>query len=75
MGRLSHERLSGVGLVREPLPRTALGKVRRHLLPELYAAALGGTAARTTARPSADDTALLAVWPAQTMWRALVSGN
>src|SRR3546814_18744175 len=32
--RASHERLAGYAIVREPLPRTRLGKYRRFLLPE-----------------------------------------
>lgn len=32
----SYRRLSDYVLVRRPLPRTRLGKIRRHLLPEIY---------------------------------------
>jgi long-chain acyl-CoA synthetase len=32
-----HFRLTGFAIAREPLPRTQIGKLRRHLLPDLYA--------------------------------------
>lgn len=48
-----HERVSGTAAIAGPLPRTRLGKLRRHLLPEIYARAIhGGSAvAAPTARP------------------------
>ena len=55
----SYQRLSGYAIVREALPKTRLGKFRRHALPALYEAALKG--ARPAPVPSnAADKALLA---------------
>src|SRR3546814_15820473 len=53
--RASHERLAGYAIVREPLPRTRLGKYRRFLLPELYQQALSGDLARKPVELSATD--------------------
>ena len=35
-----YQRLTGYGVVRSALPRTQLGKLKRHLLPDLYAKAI-----------------------------------
>jgi long-chain acyl-CoA synthetase len=56
----SYQRISGFAIVREPLPRTRLGKFRRFLLPDLYERARRGIATPTPAEPSAEDRALLA---------------
>jgi len=55
----SHARLSGFAIAHQPLPRTQLGKIRRHLLPALYDAAQRHEAAPNPAEPSAEDQALL----------------
>jgi long-chain acyl-CoA synthetase len=50
----SYMRLSGVRLTRQALPRTRLGKIRRHLLAERYAEAAGEKGA-AKGRPLAFD--------------------
>jgi len=66
----SHQRLAGYMLVREPLPRTRLGKFRRFMLPDIYDGA-------ETPRPAApkeltdEDRALLAASPAKEIWAFL----
>ncbi len=67
----SHERLAGYALIREPLPRTRLGKFRRFLLPELYERARAGAAAARASEPSPEDDALLARPLAGAVWRLL----
>ncbi|HMA16760.1 MAG TPA: AMP-binding protein, partial [Kiloniellaceae bacterium] len=47
-----YQRLAGYAIVREPLPRTRLGKYRRFLLPELYRKALSGEADQAPAELS-----------------------
>jgi long-chain acyl-CoA synthetase len=72
-GLPSHERLSGFAIARQALPRTRLGKYRRHLLPRLYEETLagGGVAAR---KPLSDeDRRLLAQPKAAAAWRVLQS--
>lgn len=65
-----HERLSGFARVRQPLPRTRLGKFRRFLLPKLYEAALKG--GPPPPKPlSDDDRALLAHPAVAAAWRVL----
>ena len=54
----SYERLAGFALTDAPLPRTRLGKLRRFLLPQLYAQALAGVT-RRAARPLSDDDVIL----------------
>ena len=51
----SYARLSGFAISREALPRTQLGKIRRHLLPALYATALRHEAVSAQAPLSAED--------------------
>jgi len=55
-----HERLSDWAITREELPRTHLGKYRRHLLPPILARAQRGERAAVTEPASAADNALLA---------------
>ena len=55
----SYQRLSGFAIVREPLPRTRLGKYRRFLLPAIYEKARSGVAREPAAELSAQDKALL----------------
>jgi len=40
----SYQRVAGYVVVREPLPRTRIGKLRRHLLPAIYDQARAGRA-------------------------------
>ena len=66
----SHQRLSGFALVRQPLPRTRLGKFRRFLLPKLYEEALAGGPAAP--KPLSDDDRALLERPAvAAAWRVL----
>ena len=37
-----HERLAGFAITRQPLPRTQIGKLRRHELPQIYAREIEG---------------------------------
>lgn len=55
----TYERLAGFVLIREPLPRTRLGKYRRFLLPALYEQALAG-ATPSRSSVSSEDEPLLA---------------
>ena len=55
-----HERLSDWAITREPLPRTHLGKYRRHLLPPILARAQRGERGAAEATHAPDDDALLA---------------
>jgi long-chain acyl-CoA synthetase len=55
----SYQRLAGVALVREPMPRTRLGKYRRFLLQALYERALSGETVAAPHAPSPEDEALL----------------
>jgi len=63
-----YQRLSGYAVTRQPLPRTPIGKLRRHLLAEMYTAAVEGREAPTAEEPSEADKELLesplgkAVW-------------
>lgn len=66
-----HHRLAGYRLTREKLPRTHLGKLRRHLLPPLYARAERGPPRETAEALSESDRALLAAEPAAQIWRWL----
>ena len=61
-------RLSGFAITREPLPRTQTGKIRRHLLPPLYARALEGRKPAEAPVLSAEDRVLLANPAAATVW-------
>lgn len=67
----SYQRLAGFALVREPLPRTRLGKYQRFLLPELYEKARRGAAAPEPKELSAEDRALLERPAAREVWRLL----
>lgn len=72
----SYQRISDYGLAREPLPRTRLGKLRRHLLPGLYDQARGLEKAEENsgARPmlidemTGEDIALLENKTARQVW-------
>ncbi|MCP4327231.1 MAG: AMP-binding protein [Alphaproteobacteria bacterium] len=67
----SYQRLSGFAIADSPLPRTRLGKFRRHLLPELYEQALAEVRASVRSEPSQADEALLKVPAARAVWGLL----
>jgi long-chain acyl-CoA synthetase len=67
----SHARLSGFAIAREALPRTNLGKIRRHLLPQLYEAAQRPEQAAGAPELSPEDRALLTKPVAAALWRWL----
>ncbi len=71
-GLPSHERLSGFVLVRQPLPRTRLGKFRRFLLPKLYDQARSGGGPAVPQPLSDDDRALLEQPAVAAAWRVLL---
>ena len=64
-----HLRLTGFAVTRHPLPRTQLGKLRRHLLPALYENAHAPQGTTHEAVLSEADTALLAQPLAAAVWR------
>ena len=64
----SHARLSGYAVARDKLPRTQLGKIRRHLVPKLYEDALSGHETAAPAELSPDDQALLDEPAAAALW-------
>lgn len=66
-----YQRLVGYRVVRDALPRTQLGKLKRHLLRALYAKAANAGAAKEAPVWSAEDTALLASARAAEVWRWL----
>jgi long-chain acyl-CoA synthetase len=75
-GLPSYQRLAEFAVTRETIPRTRLGKPRRHLLPELYERALRGEAGAAPERQgpmplddmSAEDRALLEDPAARQAW-------
>lgn len=67
-----HQRISGYAIAPEALPRTNLGKLKRHQLPAIYARARAGAAEAPRAAPSAEDAALLAAPGAAAVWQWLV---
>jgi long-chain acyl-CoA synthetase len=69
----SFQRISGYAVVREPLPRTRLGKYQRFLLPALYERAKSGAAPARGAELSEEDRALLARSPAHEIWAWLIA--
>jgi long-chain acyl-CoA synthetase len=64
----SHARLSAFAVARDKLPRTQLGKIRRHLVPKLYEDALAGRTAAAPAELSPEDQALLDEPAAAALW-------
>ena len=64
----SHARLTGFAIARDKLPRTQLGKIRRHLLPALYEEALAAPPALKPAELSEEDKRLLADETAARVW-------
>lgn len=63
-----HQRFAGFAVTREPLPRTHLGKLRRHLLPALYARAQARREPAVAVALSAEDRDLLASPIAERLW-------
>jgi long-chain acyl-CoA synthetase len=66
----SYERIAGYRLVREPLPKTRLGKYQRFKLPAIYDG-VKTAKAKPEGEPSAEDKALLASEPARTIFNLL----
>jgi long-chain acyl-CoA synthetase len=64
----AYERLAGFAITHEKLPRTQLGKPRRHLLPPLYERALEGRESAAPAELSEDDRKLIAAPVADRLW-------
>jgi long-chain acyl-CoA synthetase len=64
----SHARLTGFAVARDALPRTQLGKIRRHLVPALYAQALGETEPVGPVELAPEDKALLEAPEAAAVW-------
>ncbi|GAB4356763.1 MAG: AMP-binding protein [Immundisolibacter sp.] len=67
----SYQRVTEFAVTGQPLERTALGKLRRHLLPARYAAARAGAEAGGAPPLSSDDRALLADPRVQAVWAYL----
>jgi long-chain acyl-CoA synthetase len=67
----SYMRISGFALIREPLPRTRLGKYRRFLLPAIYERARQGVVRPRQSEPSPADLELLARPLSQRIWQIL----
>jgi long-chain acyl-CoA synthetase len=71
-GRLPpYQRVKGYRLTRAPLPRTQLGKLKRHQLPALYEDAARARTDRATAPLSDEDRRLLAAPRGVVAWRWL----
>ena len=64
------KRISGFAITREALPKTQLGKYRRHLIPPIWERAQRGEAP-PPAEPSPADRALLEEPRARALWRLL----
>jgi long-chain acyl-CoA synthetase len=67
----SYKRLAGFAFTEAPLPRTRLGKIRRFLLPRLYADAEAGKTRRAAHHWSDEDRALLEDPRAAATWALL----
>ncbi len=68
-----YQRITAFRVARSPLPRTQLGKLRRHLLPELYKRAVTADAEPASSEPTAEDTELLASERGRAAWQWLVA--
>ncbi|HJT11554.1 MAG TPA: AMP-binding protein, partial [Dongiaceae bacterium] len=64
----SHERISGYAITTEALPRTQLGKLKRHLLPDIYEQAKSGKRQKPKVELTAEDKDLLARPDAKPIW-------
>ena len=69
----SHERISGYAITTEALPRTQLGKLKRHLLPDIYERAKSGKRQKPKVELTAEDKDLLARPDAKPIWDWLVA--
>jgi long-chain acyl-CoA synthetase len=69
----SHERLSGFAVIKQPLPRTRLGKYRRFALPDLYEQTLSGGGSVEEKPLTDEDRALLEQPAAASAWKVLQS--
>ena len=67
----AYKRIGDYRLTREALPRTALGKLKRHLLPEIYAAANVRERTSASAPLSDDDKRLIESGVSADVWRWL----
>jgi long-chain acyl-CoA synthetase len=63
-----YQRITGYGVVRSMLPRTQLGKLKRHLLAELYTQATDAAPREAQALP-AEDAALVSSGRPADVWR------
>lgn len=64
----SYQRLGGFAVSREPLPRTPVGKIRRHLLRDLYQRLREGRGVAVESPLSPEDEALLREPIARQLW-------
>jgi long-chain acyl-CoA synthetase len=64
----SYERITDFALTAQTLPRTQIGKLRRHLLPDLYDRAKSARGPVEEATLSDEDRALLERTPADQVW-------
>ena len=64
----SYERVTDFALTADPLPRTQIGKLRRHLLPEIYERAKASRGVVEERPLSDEDRALLERTPADQVW-------
>ena len=75
----SHHRVTDYAITEEPLPRTRIGKIRRHILPERFERAKSGKEKQAVAGPvpveqmSPDDQELLEHPAAKAIWGWLPS--
>ena len=68
-----YQRITAFRVARSALPRTQLGKLRRHLLPDLYKRASTADAQPASSEPSAEDAKLLATERGRAAWQWLVA--
>jgi len=69
-----YQRITAFRVARSALPRTQLGKLRRHLLPELYKRAAAADAEpASSSEPTAEDAKLLASERGRAAWQWLVA--
>src|SRR5690606_33127151 len=64
----SYRRVTDFAILRQRLPRTSLGKIRRFQLPDLYREAKAGRLAMRPKDLSPEDRTLLAAEPARHVW-------
>ncbi len=68
-----YQRITAYRIARAALPRTQLGKLRRHLLPEMYKRAAADDSKPASTEPSAEDARLLATERGRAAWPWLVA--